>query len=106
MTTEQPWQHGDVVRDDSGNLFCYHNRYGWFGPMINQSSARGRQPEDWLAPPLILLVRNQQPVCEEARELERLRTDLAQARERESQLRYALAEISDKALQAAGVTGR
>lgn len=46
------WQRSDVVLDDSGNLFCYHNRHGWFGLASNQTSARGRFEWDELAHPV------------------------------------------------------
>lgn len=56
------WQRGDVVLDDSGNLFTYHDKHGWFGLASNQCSARGHHLPEELAPPLDLLVRDHRAV--------------------------------------------
>lgn len=55
------WRRGDVIRDDTGNLYCYHPRHGWLGLGSNRSSARGGHDPDELVAPLILLIRDGEP---------------------------------------------
>lgn len=55
------WRRGDVIRDDTSNLFTWHPTRGWFGLQSNQNSAKGPHTEDELAPPLVLVVRDGKP---------------------------------------------
>jgi len=53
------WLRGDVVLDDTGNMFAFHPRHGWWGLISNQASARADTPP---CPPLRLLIRDHKPV--------------------------------------------
>lgn len=55
------WQPGDIVLDDTGNMFCFHSKHGWHGVIANQNSARGPHTRSELAGPLTLLVRDRRP---------------------------------------------
>lgn len=51
------WRHGDVIVDDTSNLFTFHRLLGWLALDSNQASARGEYHRDELAEPLLLLIR-------------------------------------------------
>jgi hypothetical protein len=53
------WRRGDVILDDTGNMFAYHPVHGWYGLISNQVSARADTEPAW---PFTLLVRDKRPV--------------------------------------------
>jgi hypothetical protein len=52
------WRRGDVILDDTGNMFAYHPVHGWYGLISNQASARADTEPCW---PFTLLVRDKRP---------------------------------------------
>jgi len=46
VTDSAAWMRGDVVLDDTGNMFAFHPIHGWCGLGSNQASARGWYARD------------------------------------------------------------
>jgi len=57
------WRRGDVVMDDTGNLFNRTGRGEWYGLPSNQCSSRDWHTDDELHGPLVLLLRDGKPMA-------------------------------------------